>query len=71
MTKKNEPRSRYSEIRLMSPIREAKELSNYSLHDFGSTSSIKAKGNIYNVDSISIQKLDVAVYNKGLGFSMY
>ena len=55
----------------MSPIREAKELSNYSLHDCGSIQNTKAKGNLYNVDSISIQKLDVATYNKGLEFSMY
>ena len=56
---------------LMTPRREAKELSNYSLHDCGSAQNIKAKGNIYNVDGISIQKLDVAIYNKGLGLSMY
>ena len=55
----------------MTPRREAKELSNYSLHDCGSAQNIKAKGNIYNVDGISIQKLDVAIYNKGLELSMY
>ena len=55
----------------MSPRRKVEELSNYSLHDCGSAQNTKAKGNIYNVDSISIQKLDVATYNKGLEFSMY
>ena len=55
----------------MTPRQKVEELSNYSLHDCGSAQNIKAKENIYNVDGISIQKLDVATYNKGLEFSMY
>ena len=41
-----EPRSRYSEKRLMTPRRKAEVLSNYPFHDCGSVQNTKAKGNL-------------------------
>ena len=40
------PRRQYSEIRLMTPRREAEVLSNFPFHDCGSIHITKAKGKL-------------------------